>query len=341
MKRLALRWPIGRTWLTAAAWLAAVCLAVEMLVRLPGARRLFPVVSYGSAHAHFNTQVSRILERTAAHGRLDCIFIGDSQVIHGIDPAVIEPMLSERLSRPVRCQNFGLGGMTLLSVEPVARMLIARFHPALLAFGTSEMNYIASAMDASQASIVSSPWLAYELGEPSVDGWLLENSYLYRTYLGTLGRLFGSAELNEEIQPDGHSTKFTSHTNMSVEEQLDYFGEFYSKAVLSPPHVESLQRLLALDEPGTRLIVIEMPIDPAYFELNRGLRSLNPEYREMLVSMTSAAGTPLYLTQGSIHVPANGWQDLIHFNTAGSVFFSRYLVDILAANLDASAQTSP
>jgi hypothetical protein len=341
MKRLALRWPIGRTWLTAAAWLAALCLAAELLARLPAARRLFPVVSYGSTHAHFNTQVSRILARTAAQGQLDCIFIGDSQVIHGINPAVIEPLLSEGLGKPVRCQNFGLGGMTPLSVEPVARMLIARFHPALLVFGTSEMNYIASSMDASQASILSSPWLAYELGEPSVDGWLLENSYVYRTYLGTLGRLFGSAELNEDIQPDGHSTKFTSHTKMSLEEQLDYFGDFYSKAVLSPPHVEGLQRLLALNEPGTRLIVVEMPIDPAYFEHNRGLRRLNPEYREMLVSTTSAAGTPLYLTQDSIHIPADGWQDLIHFNTAGRVFFSRYLVDVLASNLGAPVQTSP
>ncbi len=341
MKRLALRWPIGRTWLTAAACLAVLCLALEFLARTPAARRLFPVVSYGSTHPHFNTQVARILERTAAQGQLDCIFIGDSQVLHDIDPAVIEPLLSERLGRPVRCHNFGLGGMTPLSVEPVARMLIARFHPPLLVFGTSQMNYIASAMDASQASILASPWLAYELGNRSVDGWLLENSYLYRTYLGTLDRLFGSAELNEEIQPDGHSTKFTSHTSMSLEEQLDYFGDLYSNAVLSPPHVEGLQRLLALNEPGTRLIVVEMPIDPTYFKLNRGLRRLNPEYRAMLLSTASSAGTPLYLTQDSIHVPADGWQDLIHFNTAGSVFFSRYLVDILAANLSAPAPTSP
>lgn len=340
MKRLALRWPVGATLWRGLAGLVLFGAVTELLVRTPAGPSIFPIESFGSSHPHFNTQVSRILAR-AAGGRIDCIFVGDSQVLHDIDPAVIEPILSASLGAPIRCQNFGLGGMTTLSAEYVARMLIHRFHPRVLVFGTSELNYIPSELDASHQSIVSSPWLAYELGQPSLDGWLLENSQAYRYYLGTLGLWFDRAPLNKEIQPDGHSIQYEGHTGLSIPKQVEYFRGLYKKPELDPSHVDGLRRVLRLESPDTKLVVLEMPIDPVYFQFNRGLAALYPQVREILVSETTAAGTPLWLTQQELPIPADGWYDLIHLGKLGNTTLSRMVAEGLSRMMGAHEAGSP
>jgi hypothetical protein len=338
MKRLALQWPVGATLWRALACLLVACAAAEGLARTPAARTIFPIESFGSSHPHFNTQVTRILAR-AAGGRIDCIFVGDSQVLHDINPGVIEPILSANSGAPVRCQNFGLGGMTTLSAEDVARMLIQRFHPRVLVFGTSELNYVSSGLDASHESIVSSPWLQYELGRRSFDGWLLENSQAYRFYLGTLGMWFDGAPVNAEIQSDGHSIQFAGHTGMSIPQQVEYFRGLYKKPELSPSHVDGLRRMLALQSPQTRLVVLEMPIDPQYFQFNRGLAALYPQVRQILVSETAATGIPLWLTQWELEIPVDGWYDLIHLGRLGNATLSRMAAERLSAMLGTQASS--
>jgi hypothetical protein len=333
MKTLGLRWPFGRVALHALGLLAAFCLLVELLVRMPGAESVLPDESYGSSHAHFNTQLSRIRARVQQDGRLDCIFMGDSQVLHDIDPALVEAQLSGRLNRPVRCQNFGLGGMSLLGADQLARILIERFQPRVVVLGVSELSFIHSSMDSSGLSIFSSPWVQQQLGKPSLDGWLFENSSAYRHYLGATARVFDNFVQNPEIQPDGYSVKFADKSTMSLADQVVYFKQYYSRPTVSQSHLDAFGEMLALDSARTRIAVVEMPIDPQYFSLNKPLQRHFDEYRQRLQQTALAAGISVWLTQDSLKLPEDAWHDLIHLARPGTLVISPWIADQLASIL--------
>jgi len=88
-------------------------------------------------------------------------------------------------------------------------------------------------------------------------------------------------------------------------------------------------------------VVLEMPIDPQYFSLNKGLGTLYPQVREMLVNETAAAGVPLWLTQDSFHVPPDGWYDLIHLGKLGDTTLSEMVAERLTGILTTHETTSP
>lgn len=310
--------------------MAVICVGAEALGRTPSVTEALPLESYGSSHPHFNTQVARIRARVAAVGQLDCIFIGSSQVLYDIDPAVIEAILQSKFNRPFHCQNFGLGGMTPLTAAPLAELLIKDFHPRLLIYGVSELDFIATGLDASDASIVSSPWFRYQLGDFSVDGWLLENSYAYRYYLGTVDYYFNRVTTEPEIQFNGHSVKNATVSTMSLENQAVYFSQFYSRTILRQNHIQGFEHLMALDTQGSALAVLEMPTDPVYLSLNPRLESVYPSFADLLRSTSEVTNRTLWLTQTTTDFAQSDWYDMVHLNNRGSAVLSGIVAGYLS-----------
>jgi hypothetical protein len=331
MKSLKLTLPIGQVLFQSIAWLLLFCGSVELFSRTPAGRSFFHYESYGSAHPHFDTQIIRIKDRVAQEGHIDCIFLGDSQILHGIDPAIVEKTYFEKTGSSIKCQNFGLGGLKPHSTGEISRILIKNFSPSVIIYGTDLFDY-ANTFDGSGTSIMSSPWSRYQLGEFSIDGWLIENSNSYRYYLG-IDRFFPDEDENIIfVEPNGHSTKFSEISSRTQAEQFEYFSNIITRnPKITEQELLGLRDLLSLAD-QVKIIVIETPLHPAYFD--REIFPYNarfyPHFTNILANETSQADAELWLTQETFQAPPDGWFDVVHLNKIGAASFSRSLGEYLA-----------
>lgn len=330
MKTLKINLPLGQVLLKSLLWLFLFCAAIELFARTPIASTIFHYQSYGSSHPHFETQFVSMKAREAQGGPIDCIFLGNSQVLYGIDPTVVEQAYLEKTGNSIRCQNFGLGGLTPISAGPLARLLIKNFHPSVIIFGTGLWDYSSSNAEATKASIMSSPWVKYQLGTFSIDGWLYENSYSYRYIFGMDRYLKNMQGANTHIDANGHAT-YSGHTNLTVNEQLEYFETIAKRPDIDQLERDGLRDLLSLNSSEVRIIVIETPSNPTFYSVKRKARTLYPQFENMLVLQTRLADSNLWMTQHSEAIPPEDWYDLLHLNESGSVYFSRLLGEYLAS----------
>ncbi len=329
MKTLKISLPYGRIFFQASLALLVSCLTLEFFARSPIVSNLSLPQSYGTSHPHFETQLTRLEERTAQGEKIDCIFIGNSQVLYGIDPSIVEQVYQEKTGHQIRCQNFGLGGLPPMSAASLARVLIQNFHPSVIIFGTGLWDYSSSNADSTNASLMSSPWMQYQLGHPSLDGWLYQNSIAYRYIFGLDRALKTGEDKSQSIDADGHAT-YSGQTGLSIYEQLEYFETIAKRPELTEPQVNGLRDVIALNSGELKIIIIETPFNPIFLDYKRKGRLLYPDFKRMLANQTDLAGVDLWMTQDNIQFPQENWYDLIHLNKEGSAYFSHQLGEYLA-----------
>lgn len=340
MKTLRISIPFGQTFLRSVLFLFFICLAFELFARTPVSRFFFPRESYGTSHPHFEVQLLRLQERVAQGDKIDCIFIGNSQVLYGIDPAAVESAYREQSGRTIRCQNFGLGGLTPLTAGPLARMLIKNFQPSVIVFETGILDYSTSNMEGTNESIMSSPWMRYQLGDFSLDGWLFDHSHGYRLVFGFDRTLKYIEEKDTAIQSNGY-VALTGVSGTSFEDQLKFFERSVQELEITERHVAGLRDLLSLHSNQVKIVLIETPTHPDFYAAKRKVRNLYPDFERMLAANAAAVSAPLWLTHDTITIPVNQWHELAHLNEEGAAFFSHQIGLYLASIDILPAQAKP
>src|ERR1051325_6804803 len=177
----------------------------------------------GSRHyqlGHKLTLLNMLVRKT---GHVDCIMLGSSMVDTGFDPVAFETGYEERTGQDIHCFNFGIDASTAASTAALTRIIVENYHPRLLIVGTDPRDYAVPRGDPDPAVILNTPWVAYRQGEFSLEGWLLDNSYLYRyrKHLGRLARfqfedtLWSNTQWNYEILPNGFTplSKVSTYIN--------------------------------------------------------------------------------------------------------------------------------
>lgn len=331
MKTLRINLPFGSVILQSITWLILFCLMIEAFARTTYVKNIHLYESYGTSHPQFDTQIMRVKSRLTQDGHIDCMLIGNSQVLTSVDPVIVQQIYFEKTGMTIHCQNFGMPGMTPLTAGPLSRILIRNFHPSIIIFGTGIFDYKFSIMEGSDMSIMTSPWVNYQLGTFSIDGWLIENSYSYRYYLG-LNRylLYYGTDTNTEIDTNGHKI-YIGRKNMTQKERIDGIDIILSNLEITEKQVNGLRDLLSLNSDEVKIVVIEMLVDPVFFS-KRAVRKIYPDFRDMLVYETTQAGAELWLTKDVIEIPENGWYDLVHLNQIGSSSFSTLFGNYLVSN---------
>lgn len=331
MKSLKIHLPIGQVLFQSIAWLTLFCVVIELFARASFGGDIFRYESYGSSHPNFDPQVIRIKAREIQDGQIDCIFLGDSQILYGVDPSTVEQAYFKETGKSIRCQNFGLGGLKPSTSRAMASILIKNFHPSLIVYGTDMFDYTASYI-ASDQSIMSSPWVKYQLGDFSIDGWLIEYSNSYRYYLGLDRYLLNGDVLADDIGPDGRSLKFADKTKLSQQEQMDYFSSLMNKPEITGDQWGGLHDLLIMNSDKVKIIVVETPVNPIFFTLEKYSYNskIYPDFRNILENETAQVNTGLWLTQTTVQIPEDGWYDIVHLNQTGTLYFSRLLGEFLA-----------
>jgi hypothetical protein len=299
--------------------------------------------SVGSPSRHLDQQLAKLNVLVEREGGIDCIFLGNSMVLFGLDPEAFDAAYEARTGRRLRSFNFGVGGITVSSTAAIARILAEDYHPWLIIYGLTARDFSTTA-DA--PSIEAIPWVRYRQGDPNLNGWLADHSHLYRYFL----------HYGWQTQPAIHrgARDFAAGTPrgfypIEAATVFDAAAFVRAKGLLSARlgrGVSAQQRialgtLLHLGDSGVQVLIIEMPVhlDPSEWPNDAAT-----SYRQLMEEVRQAArstATPVWPPMAPRFVPEDGWLDVWHLNSRGASVFGRWLGERVAAAVEAGEFTRP
>jgi len=335
--RLKLAWPVGRRLAWTALWLILIVGMAEALARAPAVQSHFPAPSYGSVNRQFELQLARISAFVADHGQPDCLFLGSSQVLRGIDPLAFAEAYRSATGEEVHCFSFGVRGLDAEAANAVVRVLLQRYSPRVLVLGTDIPGYSTNTAEGVRGGkLTSMDWVRYRLGEPNLNGWLIDHSVALRTYL-PFRYWYLPAFAKQQVDADSFDTQITPEGFGRLEHRSDNiadsptrddpqasFFDILHDFTLDEAQLAALDRLLTL-RPTLPMIIVEMPLHPTFFDFfgngkadfDRGLSIVRAHIQPTGVQFIET--TELQL------IPDAGWANRNHLNTRGADLFSRWL----------------
>jgi hypothetical protein len=341
-KTLQLHSPIGRTLPVVVMILALLVLTAEALIRPLTGRFGLTMPSLGLEHTQFEDQWFRVKAYARLHGSVDCIVLGDSSVMTNFSPGDFGAAYFETTGQSLDCINFGAGGLSAVGLETASRLLIQEYQPQFLLVGVEALNFTVPYEEQNHHNITDHHWTRYKLGQFSPLGWMYEHIYLAQygallgqlitftgnhalvvrlaagdtvSYAGGYYAVYGSEFEDMSLPPDPNSD---SHY---VEHYYAAMGDFR----MYPENLEAFDRLLALDSPKTRVIIVEMPVPDSFYPFfGRG----ELDYRWFVNTVnaaSSAAGVPFWRIEDPQWLPYTAWFNYNHLNADGAQLFSAWL----------------
>ena len=205
--------PFGKTIAVSLLIMIAFAGIIEFGARTNFAQNNIPIQAYGTNHLQFEVQYAILEKYVEKNGAPECIIMGNSMAHRSMNPEVISQRIIKKTGTDLECFNFSIVGANIPVTAMMAKILINRFQPKLLIFGTSFIDYTERRETRVDERFLENPWLLYLLGEVSWDGWLLDNSYGFRfiTFLSYLtnqssriGRLYEEVRIAKlRITPTG------------------------------------------------------------------------------------------------------------------------------------------
>jgi hypothetical protein len=294
----------------------------------------------GSPHYQLGHKLTLLEAEVRKNGPVDCIMVGSSMIDRGFDADAFQNAYQEISGRDIRCFNFGIDASSIISTETLAGILIEDYNPRLLILGTDPRDYALGVNDQDANVIMNSPWIRYRLGDFSVEGWLLDHSYLYR-YRQHLSRLvhfnfkdtlWSETRLNFPILPNGYTptTKIGAHINVppdprATSYEVTHNTRIYSSYQILDENLAALERIMGHNRSGLQVIVVEMPVsDGLYYFFGNGETDYN-RFITRVSELTSLHLVPFWRTEPLDSIPDEGWADYSHLNITGAEIFSTWL----------------
>lgn len=297
----------------------------EGVLRIESIQTFFPAPSYGSSSSEFGIKLAKLNSFVKQEGSLDCVFLGSSIIDADIDPEVFSFMYQSRLNREIKCFNFGLGGLPPSSASLITKFLVYKYHPKIIFYGVSATEF---SKRFNQPEIYSTSWVRYTLGEFSLEGWLYEQSYLYR-YTPTMRyfyeidyrNLFDSFLARISSTGWNCSTAIAQITSQTKGDTADYQIDMESFGGYSD--------LVDLNSSQIHIVIIEEPVHPIFFPnyIKGGEDSYERLFLNPLARYAESRQVPFLHTQNTLAtiLPQDGWSDATHLNVHGAKVFSEWL----------------
>ena len=336
---LRLKLPFGQTLGLALILFSLLLGAGEVLTRTRVFKSHFIADARGTRHNQFELQLGRLETIVAIEGSIDCIFLGNSMVWNGFDPEAFAQAYRHRTGQNLRCFNFGVDGMPVISAGALAQILVHDYRPKLLIYGTDARDYAVTREAEDTTVLLDTPWLRYRLGQFSFEGWLYEHSHLYR-YRETLGHIMrfekrylvviGAYALNRDNYGFGGDEKVGSFVSTPPDHHSDmgavqYYSGLLSDYKMLPENLVGLEQIVRNTRDGTQVLVIGMPVPETYFYF---FGNGEQDYQSFLAGVrdvTEANAAPFWPTTALHLIPDDGWVDYSHLNTKGAQIFSTWL----------------
>jgi hypothetical protein len=242
---------------------------------------------------------------------LDCIIVGNSLPLLGIDPDILGAEFARRSGGRLSCYDFALPGVRADGAAILAQVLQEDFSPWLIIYATSTRDFV---IEAEEVQIGPIPWLQYRSGELAPEGWLIDHSYAYRYYLVLRGLSDPTRRSRTIYQYKTTARGYVNAHPGFGSSQSEMLAQLKSRLVdqlvegVSAPQLEGLRRLLELHRPGRQVALLEMPAVPG---LVRSLGDAAANYDLVLRTVADEAQrkrVPFWqVTQGAL--PDSGWLD--------------------------------
>jgi hypothetical protein len=312
----------------------------EWVTRLEIFRAVLTPPKMGSQHYQLGHKLALLDAAVKSNGAIDCIIVGSSMVDVGFDPSAFKDAYLETTGREIHCFNFGLDASSAASTAALTKILVEDYRPRFLIFGTDPRDYAVPLQSRDPSAILDTPWIKYRSGQFSIEGWLLDHSYLqrYRQHLARLLRfqfedtLWSEMVLNFPIMPDGFTpiTKISTYVNDPPDPDDTSFEVVYYKQIFSPyemidENLEAMERILQYNGSETKVIVVEMPIsDGLYYFFKSGEEDYN-RFVDQVGNLAGYHQVPFWRTEPLDSIPDDGWSDYSHLNVKGAEIFSVWL----------------
>jgi hypothetical protein len=338
-RTLHLKRPFGQTFSLALILFSLLLGAGEALTRSRVFKSHFIADGRGTRHNQFELQLGRLETIVAIEGPVQCIFLGNSMVWNGFDPEAFAQAYRRQTGQSLRCFNFGVDGLPVVSAGALAQILVHDYRPKLLIYGTDARDYAVTREAEDTTVLLDTPWLRYRLGQFSSEGWLYEHAHLFR-YGETLGHLMRLEKrylvvtrvdaLNRDNYGFGGDEKVGSfvstppnyHSDMG---SVQYYSGLLSDYKMLPENLVGLEQVVHNHSNGTEVLVIGMPVPETYFYF---FGNGEHDYQSFLAGVrdvTEANAVPFWPTTALHLIPSDGWVDYSHLNTKGARIFSTWL----------------
>lgn len=333
---LHLTFPFGQTFALAVLILALIVGVAEAVARLPLVKTRVPM-AVGSHNPTFDVKIGELDRLVDEQGPVDCIFLGSSVVLNGINPALFEPAYREQTGYSIACYNFGVVALTTQTAGSMAEVLVSRYHPSLLIYGFTLRELAAGVAQGETVhkDIMYTPWMKYQTGSFNVQGWLVEHLAAYRHYLAL--RDWPSFRFRSPISSgylplsNGYHPFLETRTfDPATFNTPSYFADYQ----IGPDEWAGLEQIAAL-HPDPQVLLIELPLPGFVIDRFDGGAA---GYRRVLDRVGDYAATQdvmLWTTSDLNLIPDDGWaEDMHHTNDAGAAVFSRWLGEQVGAAVD-------
>jgi len=347
--RLQLERPIGLTLLWAVAFLAGILILVEVGARSQSVQRKVPFQAYGTNHTQFEVQLLMLAEYVEEKGPPECFIMGNSGSHRALDPDVLSHRYEELTGTGLECFNFSILGANVAITALITEMLIIEYDPKLIILGTSFTDYTERRERRVDERFLENPWLLHRLGDPSLEGWLLDKSYAFR-----LLTMFGYTIDPSTSQSELYDEALTAKTRITASGYARFWNIFevwdpaeesvMNRLIselggfsLSETNLSKLEVLTRLKTNGIEVMVIEIPYHHTLIEFLNESGGLRPERdavlgfvmraNERIGEIANASGVTYWLTADLDLIPNDGWSDRNHLNTIGSAIFSGWLAE--------------
>jgi hypothetical protein len=324
--------PFGKTLILVIPLLCILLIAGEIIIREPLIYSQLNTPSLNSRHLHLERQWHRLETLTGSGIQIDCFALGNSMILNGFDPQVFSQNFQSESGIELTCFNFGVDALTPVSAAALAEILTKTYQPKLLIFGTDARDF-AIARDSEETSVIANmAWVQYRLGHFSLEGWLIDHSYLYR-YRRTLVDLLHLKMQNTNYMR--YSNGFEPlDTTIAIRNPPDpdedsfhiqYYYRILHKYNVEWENREALMKLLEQKVHGTAIVVVEMPVPDTYFYFFDHPVNDYKAFMDTITTITSYSQVLLIETTRHKIIPDDGWADYSHTNRKGASLFSEWL----------------
>ncbi len=328
---LQVAWPLGGVVIRALAILIATTSACEVLARTPTAQAVLLPPSTSSV-PDVGVQIYQLDQFVRQEGSLDCVIVGSSAAGRGVDPEVLASAFQAKTGRTIRCYNFGTAGAGDEGTAVISQILARNYHPWLMIYAASFRDF------GNRANFdMNIPWVRYQQGEFSPDGWLESNLVSYRyylTYSGYLTNAYVTVTIKRLMRVSRWGQwKTNQSTDVSQSPKRNVYQVQYSefgRINLSSADMSGLDALFSLRQQGVTIVVAEVPVPPQGLQFLTHGKADYQTFVHRLSDMTGRAAVPLYLADGQVLIPDNGWFDYTHMNSRGAAVYSDWLAQQLA-----------
>lgn len=328
----------------AIAFFCLLSAILELLARTPWLENASPYRSVGNFDYQFEIKWFRLQDYVKSHGGVDIIILGSSLVNTGLDPDIVAKTYYQQTGVNARIFNFGVEGMTVAPNALIARLLVERYHPALLIYVTEMRDYIAGLGLEYETPFLNDPWLRYQVGHFTLFGWLAEHSSALQHYLPY--RNWVRADYSDtmafyikryqETSASGYEPDSMIGVNVDIPPNPNDPAEVqnfkdYGNYQIAAGRLEALKNILDFSQnQGTSVLVAEMPVYPTFYVYVGG-EKVHQQFQQTISSLVTINGGSFIPAETCFStIPLNGRSNRWHLNFIGAPYFSACLGDQLA-----------